>query len=104
MAEISCDCSIEGADEGNECYRDIIRTARRFWRCCECHEQIKPGNQYEHVSAKFDGTWGQFQTCLPCLAIRRRYCPNGWWFGDLADNLRECLGFDHLKVPEEAEE
>lgn len=99
MADIQCDCSIDH-DMDVPVYRDKIIKARKLHKCCECQSNITIGQHYERVIGMCDGHWFSVATCLPCLAIRLRYSPNGWIFGELRDHLEDCLGFDYLSVPE----
>jgi hypothetical protein len=90
-----CDCSID-VDNNPEFMTSKIITARKFHKCCECHEEIKPGEKYERVSGKWEGEMSTIRTCLICAKIRADYCPDGFEFGMLCEILRECLGFDYI--------
>jgi hypothetical protein len=63
----------------SDCYCDYdrpafyvasIRMARKVHRCDECGGEIRPGEQYEHVSAKWDGSIGTVSTCRHCHDLR----------------------------------
>jgi hypothetical protein len=96
---MNCDCSIDSSDYGvGELYSETIRKARKEHKCCECHETIKAGNLYEVAKALWDGTWGSYKTCITCRTIRNHYCPSGFALGELAEQIRECLGFDYREV------
>lgn len=95
----SCDCSWTDID-GWSVGREEMRRARTSHRCCECGDVIKPGDQYEYASGCWDGEWSVYRTCLPCVAIRREYCPSGYIYGMLEETLRECLGFSPYMVPD----
>jgi len=103
MADISCDCSCTDGDPASV-YRTQWRKARKEHLCCECDDPIKVGDKHEYVTACWDGTWDDHRTCKTCVAIRERYCPHGWLFGQLAEIIEECLGFDYREVPEMDEE
>ncbi len=98
MANISCDCSVDSGCSP-VVYDAQIRTARKVHNCVECDEPIQPGQQYEYVSALWEGSWGHMKTCYTCLLIRRHYMPGGWEFGTVAEDIRECLGFDYRTDP-----
>lgn len=49
------------------------RTARKQHSCCECHQPINVGTEYEHCSGIWDGTPDSFKTCLSCVEIREDY-------------------------------
>ncbi len=100
MSDISCDCSCD-VDWGPSFCTDTIRKARKEHQCCECADTIHPGQKYERVFGVWDGSKRTFITCLPCVAIRERYCPNGWLYGRLVEQIQECLQFDYTRVPPE---
>ncbi len=76
-------------------HKVIVRKARKFHRCIECNEMIIPGQQYEFVSALYDGKWFKAKTCLVCVRIRNDYgCSCD--YGDLRNTLRELLGIDYV--------
>jgi len=97
---ISCDCSTHDGDRPSIC-RVEWRKARKPHKCCECGDTITKGQRYEHVSGLWDGYWDRYDTCAICVAIRERYCPNGWIYGELATQIDECLDFDYREVPED---
>jgi len=91
-----CDCSIE-IDEDAELFREEFPVARKVHECCECKMIIKPGQKYQKVIGKWEGEFSTFKTCLPCYNIRKHYCPNGYYFGELVEQLFNCLEFDYRK-------
>ena len=99
FSDMNCDCSID-TGEYCEVYTATLRRARKGHTCIECQGAITPGEQYEHVDYMFEGYWDYAKTCVPCRAIRERYCHYGFIHGNLAERLTECLGFDHLTIPE----
>lgn len=94
---ISCDCSVDSSDfEAARCTLVTIRKARKKHECCECDVPILPGKKYEDTTGiSNDGDPFQFRTCLPCSNIRKHYCPSGWIWGELANTIYECLGWDY---------
>lgn len=97
---IECDCSVDIDEYSAVCLERIV-TARKQHECCECGEPIRPGERHEVAESLFDGRWSRFRTCAPCLAIRERYCPHGWEWGHLAEDIEDCIGFDYREVPED---
>ena len=93
--DIICNCSVD-VDETYDVSRTVVRVARKEHKCCECEQPIKPGQKYEYVSGCYEGKWDVWRTCIPCKSIRGRYCPDGFFFGFLRDNLYECLGMDYI--------
>lgn len=95
-----CDCSCDIENENAlEVEREV--TARKPWSCCECGEDIKPGERYQRFTLLRDGGWISKRTCIPCARIRSSLC-DCWIFGELRERIWECLGFDYL-TGEEAE-
>lgn len=66
----SCICN-EDYDTCAEFSRTSLRTARNTYPCCECAENIQPGDRYEYVSGKWDGEFCIIRTCEVCSRIRR---------------------------------
>lgn len=100
---ISCDCSADVFDDGPSCCVVKVRKARKSHTCEECGDTIKPGQCYEYSSGIWDGEPNDHKTCLTCVAIRDRYCPGGYYYGELATQIEECLGFDYREVPDDEE-
>jgi len=98
---ITCDCSVFDYDYDTMDFSETkIVKARKAHKCCECREEIKPGEQYEHAKGVYDGSWSSWKTCITCTRIRRDYCPNGWLYEGLEETIYECLGFWYTEVPE----
>ncbi len=74
--------------------------ARKEHQCCECLDTIKKGERYQRIKGCWDGNWDVFETCLFCAMLRKKYCPDGYVFESLADDIESCLGFDYREVPE----
>jgi len=90
-----CDCSID-VDYPASVYTEKVIKARKEHVCGECRETIKKGEKYERVKGLWDGYWGTFNTCVPCMRIRNHYCPNGFEFGSLVEIIYDCLGYNYL--------
>jgi hypothetical protein len=96
---MTCDCSVD-CNEPPRCSTEATRTARKRHTCIECRESIAPGERYVDESGiDYAGTPYRFSTCTPCHRIREHYCPNGWWWGELAETLKDCIGFDYVTGP-----
>ena len=100
---INCDCSIDVCGEDIPIIDNIkIRKARKEHKCVECDEVIKIGEKYQSANNLYRGDgWIKFATCLPCATIREDFCCTGFYYGELADHLWDCLGFSHLSNPED---
>ena len=61
------ECYCEPA-EGEPCevWLPSFRTARKIHECCECHEEIKPGERYEYIFSIFEGEVTCYKTCIFC--------------------------------------
>jgi len=99
---ISCDCSID-IDYSGELVHESFPIARKKYKCCECGEVIEPGQKYNRYTGKWENEFSTFNTCMGCYRIRMQYCYYGWVFGELADQIADCLSFDYRYVPDEDE-
>ena len=83
-------CRIDGA-EAPEFWFDKIRCARTQHRCCECDRTIVPGEKYEYVATKWDGSMSTVKTCLQCVEARTflvHEC-SGYVVGEVLEEIRE---------------
>lgn len=94
---ITCDCSCDDG-ERPDFYREETPVARKAYKCCECGGDILPGQKYHKAVGLWAGDFQTWRTCQPCQAIRDEYCSGGWVFGELAEAIRECLGFDYREA------
>ena len=100
---IGCDCSVD-VDMVDRASRELVRKARKQHRCCECADPIVPGMRYQEASGiTQDGDPYRYRTCLACAQIREDYCPSGWYWGGLGEQIWECLGFYYTETPEPEE-
>lgn len=100
---IQCDCSVD-CDEPARCYSDRNIIARKEHVCIECRATIKRGERYKREKGiGFQGDTFSYATCMPCARIRAHYCSNGWIWGDLADTIQECIGWDYREDPPDDE-
>lgn len=98
---IKCYCDYEAP----EFCLTVIRKARKPRRCEECRGVIAAGEQYEHVSGKWDGCLLTFDTCLRCLDLRT-WVTNSvpcfcWAHGNLDDDMKDAVYDARCRAPEE---
>lgn len=77
------------------CFSTKVRKAIKTHKCCECRQQINPGDEYRYSSGIWDSEPQSFKQCLTCAAIfdvaldinnEHDNCPDeGPSFGNLAD-------------------
>jgi hypothetical protein len=94
MKDCTCVCEVD-VHEWPQFHQVATRKARKRHRCCECNEPIMPGQLYEHVSGKWDGTFSVVRTCLRCARIRDDFC-RSYIYGGLREALWHCLGLDYI--------
>ena len=70
-------------------FREVMRTARKRYRCGECRQPIEPGARYEYVFGVWDGQSDTHRTCAPCAEIRRTAVCGAWLYGELWESLTE---------------
>ena len=85
-------CQIDGADGvldgGLAQFGEVVRKARKIHKCCECGEEIRPGESYRVDSGKYDGEFFSEKTCLLCAEIRGKlFC--SWIYGEMWELLAE---------------
>ena len=85
MFECLCVDTQDGLPRVNKTER---RIARKPHRCCECGEEINPGDQYEYVRGIWGDGWFTFKTCRACAEIRQDFMSCGWTYGQLWTHLR----------------
>jgi hypothetical protein len=58
-------------DEGMPAvYNTQIRRARKPHKCRECDDRIEIGQSYEVATGLYEWGWGEYKTCLLCVAVR----------------------------------
>jgi hypothetical protein len=58
-------------DEGMPAvYNTQIRRARRQHECRDSGDRIEIGQSYEVATGLYEWGWGQYKTCLLCVAVR----------------------------------
>ena len=97
---LSCDCSVDDYDPAKVCTVRIVR-ARKQHYCGECARTIESGEQYELVKGLWDGSWETHKTCIGCTRIRQHFCSSGWLYGALAEQIKDCIGFDYTADDED---
>ncbi|NDI85097.1 hypothetical protein [Undibacterium crateris] len=77
-------------------YREVIRTARKEHKCCECRGVIQRGEKYHFHSGIWDGETHSFKVCADCTELRQmviddcQLCPDeSPGFSCLGDDLEE---------------
>ena len=84
-----CVC-LEGGYDGEMpefCHVSTVK-ARKPHRCYECRREIRPREEYERTTGKWDGEIFSFRCCLLCVEIRKKfYCNGGGVFGSLWDDM-----------------
>ncbi len=93
---MECGCSIDADyDNGPVAFSDIMRTARKQHRCCECHRTIMPGDQYRHESGIWESGPRTYKTCADCASVRDVYfC--AYIYGEMWEMLRVKMVDDGL--------
>lgn len=102
-----CGVCLQGYDfEPWEFFNSEIRKARKAHTCAECGETILPGQSYEHLWAKADGTMSTQDSCLMCVEIAEAFYCDGRAVGVLWEDMEDVMAdlgtscFDKLQTPE----
>jgi hypothetical protein len=75
-------------DEARMFHRKIVK-ANKTHECCECHEDIKPGERYELVRGLWEDSWETYKTCLPCKRIRDDMFCEGFYYTMMWEHIIE---------------
>lgn len=84
-------CRIDTADNGEGFathHFSRLVTAVKDRKCSECHAVIAKGEEYEVVTANWDGPKEQHFTCSPCLEIRDVFF-DSWCYGTIWEDMRD---------------
>jgi len=101
---MTCDCSAD-VDEVPRCSSEKTRVARKEHTCIECEEVIAVGDRYVNEwGLSYEGCPYSYHTCVPCHRIRLHYCPSGWYWGELAEQLSDCIGFNYVTGPDDEDD
>lgn len=52
-------------------FREAERKARRNHRCFECQTKIKKGEEYTHISGKWEGNFRTYRLCNSCFEVHQ---------------------------------
>jgi len=94
--DLGCSCVCDVDHDPASVLEEKMVKARKEHECCECGETIKRGERYELVKGCWDGSWGTYKTCEPCVRIRRDVCCNSWIYGELRETIWEAFDFDYV--------
>ena len=94
---IECAC----VDDGDPCsfWNVSFRKARRSHVCCECREEIKPGERYQHTFLVAEGDREHYATCQTCCRIWSSVGCGQQVCGMLDELLRDTNGIGLTEVP-----
>jgi hypothetical protein len=94
MTDMACACDCDYDGEPAAVYRATLRTARKTHKCIECSGEISQGQEYEYVTAFWEGEWDTVKTCLGCARLRDDMCrcPHG----ALRSEIEAQFGFDYV--------
>lgn len=99
---MSYDCSCDY--DAPELYTASIVRARKTYSCCECGAKIEPGEQYEYVFGKWEGSVSTFKTCQGCRDIRQWVKNNVpclcWSHGSAIEDCREAVQEAVYRAPD----
>ena len=92
------ECSVVdvGLDDYATTLSEKIVISRIDHICGECRKAIKKGDSYKVENNIFEGSISTYKTCLDCLSIRNVFFTDGWFFGNIRDEIHdfifECFG------------
>lgn len=89
---------------GEPCeYLTLTHTAQcGGYKCRECHDEIREGQQHELVVACYEGDWKVIVTCTRCVRIRDSVFSHGEFVhGRLWKRIHEAYGLTKDGIDEE---
>lgn len=96
-----CFCDYEPASV----YSARTIKARKPYRCDECANHIRIGEEHEYVFGVWDRQPGTFRTCTDCTELRQWVRNNVpcfcWAHGNLRDDATEAVREAAFRAPEE---
>jgi hypothetical protein len=119
-----CDCSVD-CESTLEWWGGgwVTATSRPAVWCCECGRWIRPGEHYhwfagvdreeledldyfdchdcEELADCDQDKVQEWTTCLGCKRIADRFCPGGYYLGQLDEAVAECLEFRYTEDPDD---
>jgi len=88
MSDHGCDACVHVDFDGIiDFHKEKEVTAHKEHKCGECNITIHPGDNYEYVSGKCDGHFFTAKTCLDCLSVRKTFFCEGWYYGQVWDDI-----------------
>lgn len=90
-----------------QAFQQLTRKANKQHKCCECHQTINSGEEYEYCSGIWDGEPHSFKTCTTCVEIREEYRTSTGEevsLGELGNHISEtfCRGFGPKEYAEQS--
>jgi hypothetical protein len=82
-------CIVVDFDYVTSFFNEVMRRARKPYKCCECSQPIVVGEQHQYATGKTDGDFWDYRTCRECVEIRKTFCCGGWIYGQLWEDIRE---------------
>ena len=61
--------------------------------CSECGKTINKGERYLYEVGSYEGRLLYYKTCPDCESIRDAFFCNGWWFGNIRDDLVDHIDY-----------
>lgn len=90
---MDCACAVSHDYESEDTYwgvREINRAAKDH-KCYECGGVIPKGSPYFIHIIFGNGTANNYKYCKDCQSMVWQFFSNGWWFGQVWENLAEYL-------------
>jgi len=91
---MNCSCNAIGYMEESEDWHWGVRHIKHAGKdhiCGECSVQIKKGQEYYYHTCFGEGTARNYKVCVDCQGIIEHFFSNGWWFGQIWDDLESYL-------------
>jgi len=101
---MDCSCININSYDCGDCaviHSEQMRVAVKQHICSECGKEINKGEKYEYVSQFYrDGGWLKHKTCSDCLSLRNEFFCDGYYYGEIRDELQQFIRDCHGELSE----
>ena len=90
---MECACTVgDGVDDKVDLLNGRFIKARKEHTCLECYRIIHKGEEYFREVWVYDGDMSTHKTCEDCYSLRQVFFSNGWYYGQLIEDMSDFVG------------
>jgi len=89
---MDCSCTVYVGDCDNaDFHSETSPVAKKIHTCSECNRIIHVGEKYSREFGIWDGRAETFKICHDCLSIRDQFFKEGWFYGQIIEDLNNYI-------------